>query len=453
MAGYRAIEGASRTLRSLLRDRMQEPVPVTLLPPDVEPADIDDRRINLYLFEIREQAQLKNQMPPGEAPPGGYGRPPLSLELFYLMTTTASSETALEADLGCQRMLGDALGVLAEWPIVTRKLLAITGNDRPLGAPLLDTALLDEHESLKITLHPAGIDELTKIWTALPEAAFRRAVVLALSVVQIGARVPPASPRPVTGRRLILDTGRRPRITSVFREAVLPTDPVAEPRVAIGDGIVVRGRNLAGLRTLVRLGGLDPIEVEPDGAGERFTVSLPDDIYPAAADPPGPRPIPKDQRLPAGALTVQVLVEQVLEGVEGGRDDLGTPATSRTRVLSDVGVLQLLPELFGADPPNATVAAASAPDARLMLTGRRLFKPGAATVVLVGEHAFEGERVVLDPTREWLPPPDDRTVVPLRRLAETLPPPPPGGSSYPLRVIVDGAPGAPGPAVTFRLDP
>ena len=453
MADYRAIEGASRTLRSLLRDRMQEPVPVTLLPPDVEPADVDDRRINLYLFEIREQAQLKNQMPPGGAPAGTYGKPPLSLELFYLLTTIASSETALEADLGCQRMLGDALGVLAEWPIVTRKLLAVTANDRPLGAPILDTALLDEHESLKITLHPAGIDELTKIWTALPEGAFRRAVVLALSVVQIAARVPQASPRPVTARRLIAASGRRPTITSVFRKPVLPADPVAEPRVVIGDEIVVRGHNLAGLRTLVRLGGLDPIEVVPDGAGERLTVALPDDTYPAAADPPGPRPIPADQRLRAGTLTVQVLVEQVLEAVRGGRDDPGAPDTATARVFSDVGVLQLLPELTGADPPSATLAAAEAPGARLTLTGRRLFQPGAATMVLVGEHAFEGERVVLDPTREWLPPPDDRTAVPLRRLAAQLPPPPPGGDLYPLRVIVDGAPGAAGPAVTFRLDP
>lgn len=453
MAGYRAIEGASRTLRSLLRDRLQEPVPVTLLPPDVEPTDIDGPRINLYLFEIKEQAQLKNQMPPGEGPAGAYGKPPLSLELFYLLTTIASSETALEADLGCQRMLGDALGVLAEWPMVTRQLLAITANDRPQGAPILDVGLLDEHESLKITLHPAGIDELTKIWTALPEGAFRRAVVLAVSVVQISARVPPASPRPVAARRLIADIGRRPMLTSVFRRALLPTDPVAEPRVVLGDQIIIRGHNLAGQRTLVRLGALDPIEVEPDGAGERLVVTLPDETYPATADPPGPRPIPMDQRLRAGTLTVQVLVEQVREAVQGGRDDPGTPGSATARVFSDVGVLQLLPELTGASPASATVAAAAAPDARLTLTGRRLFQPSAATIVLVGEHAFDGERVVLDPTREWLPPPDDRTAVPLRRLAASLPPPPPGGTVYPLRVIVDGAPGAAGPAVTFRLDP
>lgn len=453
MAGYRAIEGASRTLRSLLRDRMQEPVPVTLLPPDVEPADIDGPRVNLYLFEVKRQAELANQMPPGEGHAGSFGKPPLSLELFYLLTTVFPTETAIEADLSCQRMLGDALGVLHEWPVVTGKLLAVTANDRPIGAPILDLALLDEHESLKVTLHPAGLEDYTKIWTALPEGAFRRSVVLAVSVVQIAARVPPPSPRPVATRRLIADLGRRPMLTSVFRSAVLPTDPVAEPRVVLGDRITIKGHNLAGQRTLVRLGGLDPIAVEPDGAGERLEIALPDAAYPATAEPPGPRPIPPEERLRAGPLTVQVLVEQAREAVAGGRDDRGAPGTATARVFSDTAVLQLLPELLGASPANITVAAAGASNGHLTLTGRRLFQPAGATIVLVGEHAFDGERVVLDPTREWLPPPDDRTAVPLRRLARDLPPPPPGGTTYPLRVIVDGAPGAPGPALTFRLDP
>lgn len=453
MAGYRAIEGASRTLRALLRDRMQETVTVTLLPPDVEPSDIDGPRVNLYLFEVRQQPQLRNQMPPGEGTAGAFGKPPLSLELFYLLTTVFPTETAAEADLGCQRMLGDALGVLNEWPIVTKKLLAVTANDRPQGAPILDVGLLDEHESLKITLHPASLDEYTKIWTALPEGAFRRAVVLAVSVVQIEARTPPPSPRPVATRRLIADLGRRPRITSVFRSAVLPTDPVAEPRVVLGDRITIRGQNLAGKRTLVRIGGLDPIAAEPDGAGERLQIALPDAVYPAAAEPPGPRPIPAEQRLRAGTLTVQVLVEREREAIAGGRDDPGTPATATARVFSDVGVLQLMPELASATPTSASLAAADAPDALLVLSGKRLFWPGTTTTVLVGEHAFDGQRVALDPAQEWLPPPDDRVAVPLRQLARRLPAPPPGGTVYPLGVIVDGAPNAPGPAVTLRLDP
>ena len=453
MADYRAIEGASRTLRSLLRDRLQEAVPVTLLPPDIEPADIEGRRLNLYLFEVKEHAQLKNQMPPGEGPPGSYGKPPLSLELFYLLTTVFPTETAVESDLSCQRMLGDALGVLHEWPVVTKKLLTVTARDRPVGTPILDVALLDEHEVLKTTLHPASLEEYTKIWTALPEGAFRRAVVLAVSVVQIRARTPPPSPRPVLTRRLIADLGRRPVLDSVFRTPVLPTDPVAEARVVLGDSITIRGHNLGGKRTLVRLGGLDPIEVTPDGAGELLQVSLPDTTYPAAADPPGPRPIPADQRLQAGTLTVQVLVEQDRESVSGGRDDLGTPGTATARVFSDLGVLRLLPQLTGAAPASATLAAAAVPGATLTLSGRRLFRPGAATVVLAGDHAFDGERFLVDTSQPWLPPPDDRVSVPLRSLVAGLPLPPPGGTTYPLRVIVDGALSAPGPAVTFRLDP
>lgn len=450
MADYRAIEGASRTLRSLLRDRMQEPVPVTLLPPDIEPDDVDGPRINLYLFEIKPHAQLRNQMPPGEAPPGAYGKPPLPLELLYLLTTVFPTETSSEADLACQRMLGDALAVLHEWPVVNRKLLAATSRDLPAGVPILDVSLLDEHEALKTTLHPAGLDEYTKIWTALPDAAFRRSVILSVSVVQIDARIPPPSPRPVLKRRLIADLGRRPVIDSVSRTSSLP---VIEPRVVLGDSITIHGANLDGERTLVRLGQLDPIAVAADGAGEKLVVALPDDDYPAAAVPPGPRPIPADQRLRAGTITVQVLVERDREAIEGGRDDPGQPVTATARLLSDLGVLQLLPELASVDPASVTVANAGAAGAVLTLVGKRLFSPGASTTVLIGDHAFDGERFVADPLQAWLPSPDDRITVPLRRIASVLPSPAAGGTTYTVQAIVNGARTAPGAAVTFRLEP
>src|SRR5690606_38855015 len=54
MSDHLAIAGVSRTLRTLLRDRMRIPVPVTLAPPDVTITALNDRRVNLYLFKVSE---------------------------------------------------------------------------------------------------------------------------------------------------------------------------------------------------------------------------------------------------------------------------------------------------------------------------------------------------------------------------------------------------------------
>ena len=443
MADYRAIEASSRSLRALLRDRMQETVAVTLAPPDVQPDDVaEERRVNLYLLEVREHAQLKNQLPPGQGAPGSYGRPPLSLELFYLLTTHVPSETGLEADLACQRMLGDALGALHDHAVITRSLLAVTAHDRPVGTPLLEAGLLDEHEALKISLQPTGLDDLAKVWTALPDAAFRRAVMLTVSVVQIASILPRMSPRPVTTRRIAATLLHRPAIDAVFVTPAMPGDPETETRVRLGQEITIRGRNFVGSRTWVRLGGLDPIAVTPEAGGQRLRLVVPDASYPAAADPPGPRPISSSARLRAGVMPVQVIVEQRVETVAGGRDDRGAPGAVGQRMPSDIGVLQLLPEVTSVVPATASAI----PAATVVVHGRRLFAPGVATTILIGDAALDARRVA------GSSPPDDQVEISLASLAALLPVPPAAGTDYPVRAIVDGAMSPPLVA-GFRLLP
>ena len=98
MSSYKGIRAVSSTLKNLLTAEMEnQPVNITLLPPDVPPADTSSRRINLYLYLITENANLKNQEIPGHGHPGTYGLPPLSLNLHYLMTAF-DSETG--DDLG-----------------------------------------------------------------------------------------------------------------------------------------------------------------------------------------------------------------------------------------------------------------------------------------------------------------------------------------------------------------
>jgi hypothetical protein len=275
--------------------------------------------------------------------------------------------------------------------------------------------------------------------------------MLTVSVVQINIVQPRPSPRPVETRRIYADVGRRPVIESVFRTPVAAGDPTAEPRVLLGDEVTIRGRNLAGLRTWVRLGALEPILALPEQGGQRIRIALPDATYPIDAERPVAEPIPAERRLRTGSVAVVALVEHELDSVQGGRDDLGAPAPPadrRRRLFSNAGFVQLLPEVAAVSPTSGTAGTT------LTVTGKRLFAQGVATVVLVGDAATEAHRVALDPGKPWLPPPDDRVELPLAMLASSLPTPPAGGTLYPVRAIVNGALSPPPAApVQFRLLP
>lgn len=87
MADFTAIAAVSRTIRTLLQDRMQSGAAVTIAPPDQTIAGFDGARVNLYLMQVLENAALKNEQGPLRGHPSSYGRPPLSLNLRYMLTS------------------------------------------------------------------------------------------------------------------------------------------------------------------------------------------------------------------------------------------------------------------------------------------------------------------------------------------------------------------------------
>jgi hypothetical protein len=69
MSDYKAIGAVSATLRTLLLDRMEDQKPVTIAPPGVTVTDVAGKRVNLFLYQVGENASLKNQEIPGHGPP------------------------------------------------------------------------------------------------------------------------------------------------------------------------------------------------------------------------------------------------------------------------------------------------------------------------------------------------------------------------------------------------
>jgi len=411
MSSSTAIRAVSTTLRSLLSGEMSAPVPITLMPPDVQPTTATGRRVNLYLYLVTENGYLKNQEIPGEGHPGAYGHPPLSLNLHYLMTPYGPPDTTDDPDLATQEILGDAMRVMHDFAIITH------------DSPHLDPSLQNEFERVKINLQPANLEEFAKIWTAIPQANFRCSVAYNVSVIQIESQLQRRLAVPVTTRRLHMSLARRPQIASVFRTPLLPGDVIGDSRAAVTQLITITGTGFQAARTWVRLGGLDPIGVSLQPNGD-IQIAVPDDQYPIDFDHPATRPIPLSDRLQPGPQMVQVLVQRPGEGVAGGLDR-GTTFQQVVVQESNQSIFMLVPSITGINPTSAAATQT------LTVNGTRLFAPGLKSFVFINDVAIE---VPSSP-----PPTSTQVQVPLIGLTQAVPPLLPSATPYPVRMQVNGA--------------
>ncbi len=442
MANHTAITAVSRTLRTLLLDRMTAQNAVTIAPPDVTVTGITGGRINLYLFQVLENADLKNQEIPGQGHPATYGRPPLSLNLRYLMTTHSELESQSDADLNAQTMLGDAMQVFHEFGNRVEELTIQRPAAGTVGDPVLDGGLIDEFERVKLVLHPAELDDLTKIWSALSESNFRRSVVYETRVVQIESTEPRARPQPVETRRVLVNVRRPPEVLDAY---VTPAanGPIGELRARIGDEITIISENALADRVYVRLGSLEPIRVVPPADG-RIRITIPDDQYPIDLDNAAPRPIPAGQRLQPGPISVQVIAVHPTEGVAGALDH-GTTFSEDRSYASNLALIQLVPRITATAPANGPAATV------LQVQGTRLWHNDARLAeVIIGDAAVRIRPPAAgDP---WAAPTGTQVEIPVADAARTLPALAPADPAYGVAVQVDGARSR-DDGFTFRLDP
>jgi hypothetical protein len=426
MATHAAIAAVSRTLRTLLLDRMVIPASVSLAPPDVTVDGIDGARVNLYLMQLIENAGLKNQEIPGSGHPAAYGHPPLSLNLRYLVTTHSAMETQPDADLNAQTLLGDAMRVFNDFGNRLDNLTIVNPAAGAVGDPLLDPVLEDEFERLRIVLHPATLDDITKVWSAISATNFRRSVVYEVTVVQIETPQPRVRPQPVETRRILMTVRRQPEILDAYVTPAL-NGPIGEIRARVGDEITILAEGTLADRLHVRFGTLEPIRVSPPADG-RIRIILPDAQYPADLDNPLPRPIPPEQRLQPGPVEVQVIAGHPADGVGGGLGH-GAVITTMRRYPSNLALLLLCPRI------TSVVPVAGNTSTILRVNGERLWRQQARIVeVIVGDAAIPVRAP--QPGDPWAAPTPTAVEVPMNAAAEILAV---SATPYPVAVQVDGA--------------
>jgi hypothetical protein len=358
MTDFQGIGAVSATLRRLLQDRAEVPagagsVLFTVGPPRSEAGDgtAEKARVNLFLYRVTENGSLKNQELPGRASSNGYGHPPLSVDLHYLLT--AHGSTAVDDDFVDETrshlLLGSAMRVLHDYPVVTDDLRTVRA---PPGQPILDPALIGEFESVKLTFDPVSLEDLSKVWTALT-LPFRLSAAYKVTVVQIESRRPARSAKPVgeppqAGPKIVVFPMRRARISAIAVRR--PTDPPDRERpqgyARIGDRLVIRGSGLGGERTRVLIGSFDATAAITSVAEDRLELLLPD-----------------DPALKPGSLPVHVRVD--------------APGVATPLVRSNVAVVVLVPRVDSAE--------FKAGPKRVAITGARLFAADLESVTILGD--------------------------------------------------------------------
>ena len=348
MSDFTGVQAITATLREILLQRMAEPPTITAAGLNVDISDVDPPILNLFLYRITESAGLKNQDLPGMAGPLSLGRPPLSLELHYLITATGLDPND---DRGAHRVLGDAMLTLHDHPIIAK------------DDPLLDPALQNAAELITVTMEQLDTEELSKIWTAAT-APVRLCTGYKVTVVQLESTRPrrvakPVLAPPAAGPRVYAVPLDRPVIASVGVMRLLPDLSVVEqnvPYVRVGEQLVVRGTGFFP-GTRVMLGEVDATtSIDPASTSSRMLVQVVD-----AALQPGV------QRL------------QLIRDVE-----VGEPPEERVFpfLRSNVSAFVLIPTITTvspADGPGGTV---------ITVTGQRLFRADVPSMVLVGDRAF-----------------------------------------------------------------
>jgi Pvc16 N-terminal domain len=128
------------------------------------PADLQNNnsvRLSMYLYRILENPYMKNQFSV-EGTGGKQRKPPLALDLYYLLTPM--------------------LGTPREQQIVLGKTMQILYDRAILQGADLTNGLGTSGEEIRLVLNPVSLEELTRVWQAL-EIPYRLSVCYIARVV------------------------------------------------------------------------------------------------------------------------------------------------------------------------------------------------------------------------------------------------------------------------------
>ena len=290
-----AIAATTRVLSSVIDRAIQSADASALLgsppyltskaPDQLETGAGEAAQLSLFLYHVTyNQGWREVGLPSRNGAGAGINRPPLALDLHYMLIAYGDS------DYIPQVLLGLGMQALHETPFLYRQQITTVFTPPP---PLsqLDTALATadlsgQVEMIKVTPEPLTTEDLSKLWTAFG-GKFRPSAGFEATVVLIESTAPVQAPLKVRTRNLSVLPLLQPSITAV--------SPTYLPW-ASSLSLTLTGVNLAGQDVVVVFDNNPTAPQTPQSAG-------PGGSEVTATVPP----------LPAGINTLRV-VQQVAVG-------------------------------------------------------------------------------------------------------------------------------------------
>jgi len=176
MSNYLVLQRTSMALRNILWSEVERNSDINDIIQDPEsiaftnPKDTDGRnssKLSLWLYQVTENEFLKNQRParPNNGNPLIEVRPPLALNLYYLVTPRTLSP---EQDL---QVLGFVMRVFYDNPTI-----------------YINEPQNQVFEELRLILCRLNLEELTRVWEALQES-YRLSVCYKITVARVDSAV------------------------------------------------------------------------------------------------------------------------------------------------------------------------------------------------------------------------------------------------------------------------
>jgi Pvc16 N-terminal domain len=258
MSSPLAIGAVSAVLRNLLDNGLVDvgvplsPVAVTAVAPDR--IDLEDPEasasLNLFLYRTSSnQGWAEMGLPSFDGNGTALAHPPLALNLHYLLTAYGV------ADFEAEILLGYAMHLLHERPVLDRAAIRRALDPSPLGPSILPPAfqaltvsdLADQLEAVTITREPMDTEELSRLWSAI-QSHYRPTAAYVVSVVLIEARKPSRTPLPVLTRGIVVEPSLLPPYPTIVR--VEPDH--SQPAARLGEDVRLAGHHLSGSSVVAR---------------------------------------------------------------------------------------------------------------------------------------------------------------------------------------------------------
>lgn len=165
---------------------------VSTMPLDAARPNQDKSQLNLFLFQVAYNPSWRNLAATTQGAVTETMKPPLALDLHYLLTASGKGEDDLLAHL----LLGRATAALQAQAILTPNQLLAAARSRPSLAA--SNAHL-QAERIRVTPRPMTTDEMARVW-GMFQAKYRLSVAYQVGVVLIDPSQPPPMPLPVLSR-------------------------------------------------------------------------------------------------------------------------------------------------------------------------------------------------------------------------------------------------------------